>query len=126
MDERKLNQLADDVHLITAPVRLVVDWIKILLFLAAIPILIVASIVNWLFTGKSLLHPEEIWFIKVLLTVLSPWITMLAYIFRSEWRSFHGHEDQCRVPSFLIFFGTIGIVLLLVKCNFYYGWGFYD
>jgi hypothetical protein len=125
MGEDKLKQLADDVHLITKPFRVVTEWIKILLFLAVVAGLCAFSVIHWIFTGKGILHGDDLWFVKVLGTVLSPWITTFAYIFYTHWREVRGHTYRRPVPSFVVFFGTLVIVLILVKCNFYYGWGFY-
>jgi hypothetical protein len=125
MDEDKLNQLADDVHLITKPIRVVTEWVKILLFLVVIAGLCVFSVVHWMFTGKGILHGDDLWLVKVLGTVLSPWITTFSYIFYTHRREVRGHTYRRPVPSFVVFFGTLVIVLILVKCNFYYGWGFY-
>ena len=86
MDNRKTNQLADDIHLVTAPVRIVGDWIKILVFIAVLPIVFVVSVVNWLVTGKPIMSPDEIWLTKVLLTILSPLITTIFYVFHKHWR----------------------------------------
>lgn len=43
MDDYKMNQLAEDVHLVTAPVRIAAEWIKILLFIALLPFVLVVS-----------------------------------------------------------------------------------
>lgn len=51
MDDRKMNQLTDDIHPVTAPVRIVADWVEILVFIAVLPIVFVVSVVNWLLTG---------------------------------------------------------------------------
>ena len=125
MDEDTLKQLADDVHLITKPVRIVAEWVKILLFLIVVAGLCGFSLIHWIFTGKGILHGDDLWFVKVLGTILSPWITTFPYIFYTHWREMRGHAYHRPVPSFVIFFGTIALVLILVKCNFYYGWGFY-
>jgi hypothetical protein len=58
MDDRKMNQLADDIHLVTAPVRIVADWIKILVFIAILPIVFIVSVVNRLLTCKPILRPH--------------------------------------------------------------------
>jgi len=126
MDEDKLKQLSDDVHMVTAPVRLAVEWIKILLFLVILAGLCAFSLVHWVFTGKGILHGDDLWFVKVLATILSPWITTFSYIFYQEWRLARDDEYRSRIPSFVVFIGTVAIVLVLVKCNFYYGWGFYN
>ena len=126
MDEDTLKQLADDVHLITKPVRIVAEWVKILLFLIVVAGLCGFSLIHWIFTGKGILHGDDLWFVKVLGTVLSLWLTTFAYIFYTHWREVREHAYRRPVPSFVIFFGTIVIVLILVKCNFYYGWGFYS
>jgi hypothetical protein len=72
VDDHGLNSLADDVHLITAPVRIAANWIKILLLIAVLPFVFVVSLVNWLLTGTPLMSADEILSSKVLLTVLSP------------------------------------------------------
>ena len=124
MDEDTLKQLADDVHLITKPVRIVAEWVKILLFLIVVAGLCGFSLIHWIFTGKGILHGDDLWFVKVLGTVLSPWITTFSYIVYTHWREVRGHTYRRPVPSFVVFLATIVIVLILVKCNFYYGWGF--
>ena len=125
MDEDTLKQLADDVHLITKPVRIVAEWVKILLFLIVVAGLCGFSLIHWIFTGKGILHGDDLWFVKVLGTVLSPWITTFSYIVYTHWREVRGHTYRRPVPSFVVFLATIVIVLILVKCNFYFGWGFY-
>ncbi|MGB8493218.1 MAG: hypothetical protein WCE53_02340 [Candidatus Acidiferrum sp.] len=86
MDDRKMNRLADDFHLVTAPVRIVADWIKILLFIAVLPIVFIVSVVNWLVTGKPIMSPDEIWLAKILLTILSPFIASVICVFHKHWR----------------------------------------
>ena len=121
-----MNRMADDVHLLAGPVRIAADWIKILVFIAVLPIVFIVSLVNWILTGKPIMSPDEIWLTKVLLTVLSPWITTLTYIFCKHVREMRGHECRSPVPNFVVFFATILIVLFLVKCNFLFGWSFYN
>ncbi len=124
--ESKLSRMSDEVHLISTPVRILADWIKILLFIAILPLVFAASVVNWLVTGECILSPDEIWLTKVLLTVLSPWITTFLYLIRKHWRAARGRRIEKPIPSAVIFFGTIVFVLILVRCNFYFGWGFYN
>ncbi len=124
--ESKLNRMADEVHLISTPVRILSDWIKILVFIAVLPIVFVASVLNWLFTGARIMSPDEVWLTKILLTVLSPWITTLIYLCRKHWRAARGRRVERPIPSAVIFFGTIIAVLVLVRCSFYFGWGFYN
>jgi len=57
MDGRKMNQLADGVHLLTMPVRIVTEWFQILPFIAVLPIVFIASVVNWLVTGERIVSP---------------------------------------------------------------------
>ncbi len=126
MDNRKTNQLADDIHLVTAPVRIVGDWIKILVFIAVLPIVFVVSVVNWLVTGKPIMSPDEIWLTKVLLTILSPLITTIFYVFHKHWRRMKDPEYRRSIPAPVVFVIALVLMLAFVKCNFYFGWGFYD
>lgn len=126
MDDRKLNQLADDVHLVTTPVRIVADWIKIVLFLLALPFVFIASFVNWLFTGNPIMNPDEIWLTKILLTVLSPFIATFLCIFHKHWRQMNDPEYANPIPAPIVFVITLFLMLAFVKCNFLFGWGFYD
>jgi len=125
MDDRKMSQLADDVHLITMPVRTLADRIRILIFIAVLLIAFIVSVVIWLVTGKRIMSPDEIWPTKILLTVLSPWITTLSYLIYKHWRIGMGHEYRSPVPNLVVFVSTILIMLAIVKCNFPYGWGLY-
>ncbi len=61
---------------------------------------------------------DEIWLTKVPLTILSPWITTLTYIFCKQVREMRGHEYRSPVANFIAFFATILIVLFLVKLQF--------
>ena len=126
MDDHRLNQLADDVHLITAPVRIVADWIKILVFIAVLPIVFIVSVVTWLVTGKPIMSPDEIWLTKILLTVLSPFITTIFYLFHKHWRRMKDPEHQHSIPAPMVFVVALVLMLAFVKCNFFFGWGFYD
>jgi hypothetical protein len=101
MDDHKMNRMADDVHLLAAPVRIAADWIKILVFIAVLPIVFIVSLGNWILTGKPIMSPDEIWLTKVLLTVLSPWITTLTYIFCKHVREMGGTSigALCRTSS---------------------------
>jgi hypothetical protein len=121
-----MNQLAEDVHLVTAPVRIAAEWIKILLFIALLPFVLVVSLVDWLLTGTPIMSADEILLTKVLLTVLSPWITTFLYLFHKHWRLARGREYRSPLPAFVVFIATVAFVLLLVKCNFQFGWGFYN
>jgi len=96
MDDRKMNQLADDIHLVTAPVRVVADWIEILVFIAVLPIAFVVSVVNWLITGKPIRSLDEIWLTKVLLTVLSPFIAMIICLFHKHWLQMKDRNIETR------------------------------
>jgi hypothetical protein len=44
--EAKPNRMSDEVHLISTPVRIISDWIKILVFIAVLPIVFFVSVVN--------------------------------------------------------------------------------
>lgn len=126
MDDRKMDQLADDVHLITTPVRIASDWIKILLFLLALPIVFIVSIVHWLFTGKPIMSPDELWLTKILLTVFSPCIGAFICLVHKHWRRRNGAEYRNQIPAPLVFIITLFLMLAFVKCNFLLGWGFYE
>lgn len=126
MDEHKLNRLADDVHLITAPVRIVADWIKILVFIAVLPIVFIVSVANWLLTGKPIMSPDKIWLSKILLAILSPFITTIFYLFHKHWRRMKDPEYQRSIPAPVVFVIALALMLVFVRCNFYFGWGFYS
>lgn len=126
MNDRRRNELIDDLHLITAPVRIAADWIKILLFLLALPVVFVASMVHWLFTGKPIMSPDELWLTKILLTVFSPCITTISYLLYKHWREMNEPEYEKPIPAVIVFIITLILMLAFVKSNFYFGWGFYD
>jgi hypothetical protein len=126
MDERKINRLADDVHLVTIPVRVAADWIKILLFLLAVPIVFIVSIVHWVFTGKPIMSPDEIWLTKLLLTVFSPFITTIICLFHKHSRRMKEPDYMNPIPAPIVFIITLVLMLGFVKSNFYFGWGLYD
>ncbi len=126
MDDHKMNQLADDVHLITTPVRIATDWIKILFFIAVLPFVFIASLVDWLLTGTPIMSADEILLTKVLLTVLSPFIATIFYLFHKHWRRRKDPEYQHSIPAPVVFIITLILMLAFVKCNFLFGWGFYN
>jgi hypothetical protein len=85
VDDHKMNLLAEDVHLITAPVRIAGDWIKILPFIAVLPFVSIVSLVDWLLTGTPIMSADEIMLTKILLTILSPFITTVIWLVRKHW-----------------------------------------
>jgi hypothetical protein len=125
MNDRKLNPLAADVHLISAPVRIVAHWIKILLFIAVLPFVVIASVVNWLLTGIPIMSADEILLTKILLTVLGPFITTIFYVLHKHRRRRKDPEYQHLIPAPVVFVITLVLMLVFVKCNFFLGWGFY-
>lgn len=120
-----MNQLAEDVHLVTAPARIAADWIKILLFIAFLPIVFIASIVQWVLTGTPIMSPDEILLTKILLTVLSPFITTIFCVLHKHLRRRKDPEYQHLIPAPVVFIMTLILIFAFVKCNFFFGWGFY-
>jgi hypothetical protein len=126
MGDHKLNPLADDIHLISAPVRIAADWIKILFFIAVLPFIFIVSLVDWLLTRTPIMSADEILLTKVLLTVFSPFITTIVYLFHKHWRCIKDPECRHSIPALVVFIIAPLFTLVFVKCNFLFGWGFYN
>jgi hypothetical protein len=75
-----------DDHRRTAPVRIAADWIKIFVFIAILPLVFVVSVINWLMTGEPIMSADEILLTKILLAILSPFITTIFYVLHKHWR----------------------------------------
>jgi glucose-6-phosphate-specific signal transduction histidine kinase len=114
-----------DDHKRTAPVRIAVDWIKILLFIAVLPLVFVVSAINWLITGEPIMSADDILLTKLLLTILSPFITTIFYVLHKHWRLAKDPEYRNPIPAPVVFIITLVLMLVFVKCNFLFGWGFY-
>lgn len=126
MDNRKMNQLADDVHLIAVPFRWVGETLKLLFFILALPVVFVLSVIYWLITGTPIMSPDEVWLTKILLTIFSPFIATVICIFHKHWRRMRNPEYRNPIPAPVVFVITFVLVLAFVKCNFYFGWDFYS
>ena len=126
MHDRKLNPFAHDVRLISAPIRIVAAWIKILLFFTVLPFVLIASVGQWVRTGTPIMSADEILLTKLLLTVLSPFITTIFYLIHKLWRQRKDREYQRLIPAPVVFVIALLFMLLFVKCNFEFGWGFYN
>jgi hypothetical protein len=125
VDDKKGNLLADDVHLISAPVRIVAHWIKILVFIAVLPFVFVVSLADWLLTGTPIMSADEILLTKILLTVLSPFIATIFYVLHKHLRRRKDPEYQHLIPAPIVFVVVLLFILVFVKCNFMFGWAFY-
>jgi hypothetical protein len=83
--EAHLNRMANDVHLVTAPIRWVVDFLKFVviftLSVLAIPFILVALIAHQLVTGHSFLDADGVLILKIIYTFCAPVITTVVYRF---------------------------------------------
>jgi hypothetical protein len=68
-------QTERDIHLIATPFRIVSDVLQMLAFIAVLPIVLIISVVYWLATGKPIMSPDELDFLKWACILLTPvWI----------------------------------------------------
>jgi len=99
MDELKMNQMADDIHLIAAPFRLVGEWLKILAFILVLPVVFLISFVYWMLTGTPIMSRDECWLAQRVLTVLAPFILGFLHLFYAHIRNAKRHEDASTVAG---------------------------
>jgi len=125
MHDGKLNPLARDGGLISAPFRIVAAWIKILLFIAVLPFVLIASVVQYVLTGTPIMSADEILLTKILLTVLSPFVATIFYLIHKHWRRRKDPEYQNLIPAPVVFVLVLFLMLAFVRCNFLFNWGFY-
>jgi hypothetical protein len=127
MDDQKMNQLADDVHLIASPFRFVGETLKILLFILALPIVFVIALIHSTITGAPLLGPDLTLPVEILLTVLHPFLVLVLCGLYTRWgQDFRSKYPNRRLFKVSMFFADIPLVLFLVWCNFNFGWGYYQ
>ena len=83
--EANLNRMSNDVHLVTAPIRWVVDFVKFVIIFVlsvlAIPFILLALVAHYVITGQSLLDADGVLALKVLYTFCAPVVTCVAYRF---------------------------------------------
>jgi hypothetical protein len=74
MSELEMKQLASDVHLIATPFRWVADLIKLAIFFAILPLVIVGGIVYAAIYGGPIVDADMWFLLKILFTVLTPFL----------------------------------------------------
>jgi hypothetical protein len=83
--EANLNRISNDVHLVTSPIRWVVDFIKFVaifcLAMLAIPFVVVGLIAHHVITGQNILDADGVLALKVLYTFCAPVLTSVGYRF---------------------------------------------
>ena len=83
--EANLNRMSNEIHLVTSPVRWVVEFVKFVVVLClaslAIPFVVVGLIAHYAITGQNLLDTDGVLALKVLYTFCAPVITCVAYRF---------------------------------------------
>jgi hypothetical protein len=83
--EANLNRMANDVHLVTSPIRWIVDFIKFVaifcLAMLTIPFIVVGLIAHHVITGQNILDADGILALKVLYTFCAPVLTCVGYRF---------------------------------------------
>jgi hypothetical protein len=108
------TQEEKDIHLLATPVRIVGEWIKILILLACLPFFCLFTLVYQLFTGASLAGTDLLWLMNGLLIILSPWIVSLSYLAYKAYVRKKGENDSHEmVFSWFLFICTaIGMFTL--------------
>ena len=91
------------------------SFVVLMLFTLGLPFL-VAGVVIW---GGAVagVDADSIWFIKVAATFLGPFSTVLWYITLSH---LVFHRKAGYVMQFVVFFGTIGVIYLLLAAGVYH------
>jgi hypothetical protein len=83
--EANLNRMSNEVHLITSPIRWVVDFIKFVaifcLAMLAIPFIVIGLIAHYVITGRNILDADGVLALKVLYTFCAPFLTCVGYRF---------------------------------------------
>lgn len=84
-DEANLRQLAGDVHLLTWPIRWIIDLIKTAIFLAmfilAVPTIFIGLVIHFVVTRHSLLDADAVLAFKVIFTFVAPFAMPIVYRF---------------------------------------------
>ena len=78
-----LNQLTNDVHVLTAPIRFVIDCIRtaifVVLFIAAVPLVFAGLVAHYVITGQPLLDEDGVLALKVIFTFVIPFVLPMVY-----------------------------------------------
>jgi len=122
-DEANLRQLASDVHLLTWPIRWIIDLIKTAIFLAifilAVPTIFIGLVIHFVVTGHSLLDADAVLVLKVIVSFVFPFAMPIVYRFAQAASGRRAVVRQTYVFSLhKIFFLTLGLMLAGALCNF--------
>jgi|SRR5208337_1875879 len=122
-DEANLRQLASDVHLLTWPIRWIIDLIKTAIFLAifvlAVPTILISLMIHFVVTGHSLLDADAVLAMKVIFSFVAPFAVTIVYRFAQAASGRRAVVRQTYVFSMhKIFFITLGLMLVGALCNF--------
>lgn len=81
--EANVNQIASDVHLLTWPIRFIIDLIKTAIFLAifilAVPLIFAGLVLHFILTGHTLLDADSVLALKVIITFVMPFAVSIVY-----------------------------------------------
>lgn len=114
--EANLNRMSSEVHMITAPVRWVVDFLRFVLIFAvsvlAIPFVLVALIAHQLVTGHSFLDADAVLALKVVYTFAAPVVTTVVYRFAQAKAGRRAAvKATYQFSMHKVFFITLGLML---------------
>jgi len=83
--EANLNRMSNEIHLLSSPIRWIVDFIRFVviftLSVLAIPFVLVALIAHQIVTGHSFLDADGILILKIIYTFCAPVVTTVVYRF---------------------------------------------
>jgi len=123
-DTANLRQLASDVHLLTWPIRWIIDLIKTSIFLAifilAVPTIFIGLVIHFVVTGHSLLDPDAVLALKVIFTFVAPFAVSIVYRI-AQWYQLYRRGEPARRDAVRrsykfshhrVFFITLGLMLV--------------
>jgi len=122
-DEANLRQLASDVHLLTWPIRWIIDLIKTAIFLAifilAVPTIFIALVIHFVVTGHSLLDADAVLAMKMVFSFVAPFAVTIVYRFAQAAAGRRAVVRQTYVFSLhKIFLITLSLMAAGALCNF--------
>ena len=81
--EANINQLANDIHLISWPFRFIWEFIKTCIFAAAfivgVPLIFAALLIHRMVTGQPLLDADAVLALKIIFCFCQPFILPIVY-----------------------------------------------
>jgi hypothetical protein len=123
--EVTLNQIASDLHLLTWPIRFVLDFIKTCifaaLFIVGVPLISLGLLIHHVFTGQALLDADAVLVLKVLYSFCIPFILPIVYRFAqmgTKMRNRAAVKAHFYVSMHWIFLAVLVLELLGALVNF--------